>query len=119
MFFGVEKLIWLQDQQTSFGPASEGGTIPTASLASLFLTPLLLRPQPESTSTSTLGNISGMAYTIEVPGEAVPLSPQQVYLALQSAGSSQQLSIQTGTQQLQTWETQRGYYSLLQVCYLV
>ncbi|PVH87132.1 ARM repeat-containing protein [Cadophora sp. DSE1049] len=59
-----------------------------------------------------------MAFAIEVPGEAVPLSPQQVYLALQSAGSSQQLSIQTGTQQLQTWETQRGYYSLLQAVYL-
>lgn len=60
-----------------------------------------------------------MAFAIEVPGEAVPLSPQQVYLALQSAGSSQQLSIQTGTQQLQAWETQRGYYSLLQARFFV
>ncbi|KAN0093757.1 ARM repeat-containing protein [Hyaloscypha variabilis] len=59
-----------------------------------------------------------MAFAIEVPGEAAPLTPQQVYLALQSAGSSQQLSIQTGTQQLQTWETQRGYYPLLQAVYL-
>ncbi|KUJ24549.1 ARM repeat-containing protein [Mollisia scopiformis] len=59
-----------------------------------------------------------MAFNIEVPGEAAPLTPQQVYLALQSAGSSQQLSIQTGTQQLQTWETQKGYYSLLQAVYL-
>lgn len=58
-----------------------------------------------------------MAFAIEVPGEAVPLSPQQVYLALQSAGSSQQLHIQTGTQQLQAWETQRGYYTLLQACH--
>lgn len=56
-----------------------------------------------------------MTFNIEVPGEAAPLNPQQVYLALQSAGSSQQLSIQTGTQQLQNWETQKGYYSLLQV----
>lgn len=56
-----------------------------------------------------------MAFRIEVAGEAAPLTPQQVYLALQSAGSSQQQSIQTGTQQLQTWETQRGYYTLLQV----
>lgn len=59
-----------------------------------------------------------MAFAIEVPGEAAPLSPQQVYLALQSASSSQQLSIQTGTKQLQTWETQKGYYSLLQAVYL-
>ncbi|CAG8952857.1 hypothetical protein HYFRA_00007571 [Hymenoscyphus fraxineus] len=50
-----------------------------------------------------------MAFAIEAPGEAVPLSPQQVYLALQSAGSSQQLHIQSGTQQLQAWETQRVY----------
>ncbi|KAF4624585.1 hypothetical protein G7Y89_g13584 [Cudoniella acicularis] len=59
-----------------------------------------------------------MSFAIEVPGEAVPLSPQQVYLALQSAGSSHQLQIQTGTQQLQAWETQRGYYTLLQAVYL-
>lgn len=52
---------------------------------------------------------------IELPGEAAPLTPQQVYLALQSASSYQQQRIQTGTQQLQTWETQRGYYSILQV----
>jgi hypothetical protein len=56
-----------------------------------------------------------MPFTIEVPGEANPLTPQQVYHALQSASSSTQLSIQTGTQQLQNWETQRGYYTLLQV----
>lgn len=60
-----------------------------------------------------------MAFAIEVPGEAAPLNPQQVYLALQSAGSSQQLAIQTGTQQLEAWKTQRGYYSLLQVLYLL
>jgi hypothetical protein len=60
-----------------------------------------------------------MAFAIEVPGEAAPLTPQQVYLALQSAGSSQQLHIQTGTQQLQSWETQRGYYTLLQVSHNV
>ncbi|KAG9233175.1 armadillo-type protein [Amylocarpus encephaloides] len=59
-----------------------------------------------------------MEFAIEVPGETAPLSPHQVYLALQSAGSSQQLQIQTGTQQLQVWETQRGYYTLLQAVYL-
>jgi len=51
-----------------------------------------------------------MNFTVEVPGEAAPLTPQQVYLALQAASSSQQLSIQTGAQQLQTWETQQGAY---------
>ncbi|KAM3067576.1 hypothetical protein ACMFMG_000109 [Clarireedia jacksonii] len=59
-----------------------------------------------------------MAFAIEVPGEAAPLNPQHVYLALQSAGSSQQLAIQTGTQQLEAWKTQRGYYSLLQAVFL-
>ncbi|KAA8575447.1 hypothetical protein EYC84_004605 [Monilinia fructicola] len=59
-----------------------------------------------------------MAFSIEVPGEAAPLNPQQVYLALQSAGSSQQLAIQTGTQQLEAWKTQKGYYTLLQAVYL-
>jgi len=56
-----------------------------------------------------------MAFAIEVPGEANPLTGQQVFLALRSAGSSEQLLIQTGTKQLQAWETQRGYYPLLQV----
>jgi hypothetical protein len=59
-------------------------------------------------------NFFNMAFAIEVPGEAVPLTPQQVFLALQSAGSSQQVHIQTGAAQLQAWETQRGYYPLLQ-----
>lgn len=55
-----------------------------------------------------------MEFAIEVPGEAAPLTPQQVYLALQSASSSQQASIQSGTKQLQTWESRRGYHQLLQ-----
>lgn len=56
-----------------------------------------------------------MTIAIEVPGEAAPLTPQEVYLALQSASSHQQNFIQTGTQQLQTWESKHGYYALLQV----
>ena len=56
-----------------------------------------------------------MSFAIEVSGEANPLNPQEIFRALQSGSSSQQLSIQTGTQQLQTWETQKGYYTLLQV----
>ncbi|KAH8813095.1 armadillo-type protein [Xylogone sp. PMI_703] len=59
-----------------------------------------------------------MNFAVEVPGEANPLTPHQVFLALQSAGSSNQINIQSGTQQLQTWETQPGYYTLLQAVYL-
>ncbi len=52
---------------------------------------------------------------IELPGEAAPLTPQQIFQALQNAASSNQQMIQTGAQQLQTWESQEGYYTLLQV----
>ena len=52
---------------------------------------------------------------VELPGEAAPLGPRQILYALQSASSSHQQAIQTGTQQLQTWEVQRSYYPLLQV----
>lgn len=51
----------------------------------------------------------------ELPGEAAPLSPQQVLQALQAASSQQQNLIRSGTAQLQTWETERGYYPMLQV----
>lgn len=54
----------------------------------------------------------------ELSGEANPLTPALVYSALQNAGSNQQLLIQSGTRQLQQWETQRGFYSLLQAVYL-
>ena len=70
----------------------------------------------DKASTQTFLAASAMSFAIEVPGEANPLTPQQIFHALQSGSSSQQLSIQTGTQQLQTWETQKGYYTLLQVC---
>lgn len=56
-----------------------------------------------------------MNRAFELPGEANPLTPSFVYSALQSAGSNQQQQIQSGTAQLQTWEKQPGYYSLLQV----
>ena len=52
---------------------------------------------------------------IELPGEAAPLSPQQVLQALQAASSQQQNLIRSGTAQLQAWETERGYYPMLQV----
>lgn len=59
-----------------------------------------------------------MSFAIEVPGEAAPLDAQQVLHALQSASANQQQLVQTGTKQLQTWETRPGYYSLLQVSHL-
>lgn len=44
-----------------------------------------------------------MNFSVEVPGEANPLTPQLLYGALQSATSSQQLSIQTGAQQVRSF----------------
>ncbi|KAI9849400.1 MAG: hypothetical protein M1838_000173, partial [Thelocarpon superellum] len=51
---------------------------------------------------------------IELPADANPLTVQQLFQTLQSAVSSQQLQIRVGGQQLQTWEREKGYYSLLQ-----
>ena len=56
-----------------------------------------------------------MIEAIELPSNANPLTPQILYHTLRSAVSTQQQQIQTGAQQLQQWETERGYYSLLQV----
>ncbi|KAF2200994.1 ARM repeat-containing protein [Delitschia confertaspora ATCC 74209] len=55
---------------------------------------------------------------IEVPGEANPLTEGILYHVLRSAASSDPNQIQTGTKQLQQWETQRGYYVLLQSVFL-
>jgi hypothetical protein len=52
---------------------------------------------------------------IEVPGEANPLTEGILFLMLKSAASNNQQQIQTGTKQLQTWETKKGFYPLLQV----
>ncbi|EEP76953.1 conserved hypothetical protein [Uncinocarpus reesii 1704] len=51
---------------------------------------------------------------IEVPGEANPLSYQTVLNALISASSNTQIQVQTGTQQLQNWEKEPGFYHILQ-----
>jgi hypothetical protein len=56
-----------------------------------------------------------MATPIELPGEANPLTVQNLFNALISAASSTQQQVQIGTQQLQNWEKQDGYYPLLQV----
>ena len=52
---------------------------------------------------------------IEVPGEANPLTEGILYHVLLSASSNDPLKIQTGTKQLQQWETAKGFYPLLQV----
>lgn len=59
-----------------------------------------------------------MAHMIEVPGEANPLTVQNVFNALVSAAGTTQQQVQTGGQQLQNWEKHEGYYLTLQVCLL-
>lgn len=51
---------------------------------------------------------------IELPGEANPLNVQNLYQVLTSAASANQQQVKTGTQQLQNWEKQPGFYSSLQ-----
>lgn len=60
-----------------------------------------------------------MNFSIEAPGEANPLTSQTILKTLLAATSSDQHQIQTGTQQLQTWEKTSGYYSTLQVCSII
>ncbi|KAF2817326.1 ARM repeat-containing protein [Mytilinidion resinicola] len=55
---------------------------------------------------------------IEVPGEANPLTEGILFLVLKSAASNNPQQIQTGTKQLQTWETKRGFYPLLQTVFM-
>ena len=55
---------------------------------------------------------------VELPPEANPLSPQNLYDVLIRASSSNQQQIQTGAQQLQNWERQPGYYSSLQTVFV-
>ena len=55
---------------------------------------------------------------IELPGEASPLNPSSLCYTLVSACSRDPQQIQTGTRQLETWESQEGYYSLLQDAFL-
>jgi len=52
---------------------------------------------------------------IELPAEANPLTEGILLHVLKSAASNDPTQIQTGTKQLQQWETTSGYYSLLQV----
>ncbi|KAJ5278946.1 hypothetical protein N7478_004318 [Penicillium angulare] len=55
-----------------------------------------------------------MSHAIEVPGEASPLSYQNVVNTLVMAASSSQQQLKMGTAQLQAWQKQPSYHSLLQ-----
>ena len=59
-----------------------------------------------------------MNFSIEVSGEANPLSLQSLRNVLQSASSNDHQQIRTGTQQLQNWEKSPGFYSSLQTLYI-
>ena len=55
---------------------------------------------------------------IELPAEANPLTEGLLYQTLRNASSNNQNQIQTGTKQLQKWETQPGYHNLLQTVFV-
>ncbi|KAL8855507.1 MAG: hypothetical protein Q9178_007861 [Gyalolechia marmorata] len=55
-----------------------------------------------------------MNFAVEVNGEANPLSIETLYHTLAAASSSDSQQIKSGTQQLQNWEKQPGYYGSLQ-----
>lgn len=58
------------------------------------------------------------SFSIEVPGESNPLTENILVNCLSSAASTDPTQIQTGTKQLQQWETTPGYYRHLQSAYL-
>ncbi|KAI9717595.1 MAG: hypothetical protein M1828_007156 [Chrysothrix sp. TS-e1954] len=55
---------------------------------------------------------------LELPGEAYPLNASTLYHTLVNASSRDSQQIQTGTRQLEAWETHEGYYTLLQDAYI-
>lgn len=56
-----------------------------------------------------------MSFAIEVPGEASPLTMQELCKALEAATSMDNSQRQAAGKQLSTWETQQGYFPSLQV----
>lgn len=57
-----------------------------------------------------------MNFAIEVPGEASPLSLQELCKILEGATSMDTHQRQAAGKQLTTWETQQSYFPSLQVC---
>lgn len=58
-----------------------------------------------------------MGFAIESQGGTCPLSLQAVHDTLALAASSNQQSVQVGTEQLKNWEKQGMYHSFLQVSF--
>ncbi|CAI4218910.1 unnamed protein product [Parascedosporium putredinis] len=58
-----------------------------------------------------------MSFAIEAPGEAQPLTPAELFVALRDAAASSTPAPrrQAVGQQLTSWESQQGYYSSLQL----
>lgn len=59
-----------------------------------------------------------MNFSVEVPGEANPLSENTLLHVLKSAASRNPQQVQTGTKQLQNWEKSAGYYKHLQSVFI-
>ncbi|KAK1458483.1 importin-beta domain-containing protein [Colletotrichum cuscutae] len=59
-----------------------------------------------------------MSFAIEVPGDANPLSLQELCRVLESATSADYARRQAAGQQLTSWETEKGYFSSLQTVFL-
>ncbi|KUI70808.1 Importin-11 [Cytospora mali] len=59
-----------------------------------------------------------MSFAIEVPGEANPLSLQELCKALEAATSMDNSQRQAAGKQLSAWETQQGYFPSLQSVFL-
>ncbi|CAN9098913.1 unnamed protein product [Alternaria alternata] len=57
-------------------------------------------------------------FSVEVPGEANPLTENILFHVLRSASSADQTQVQSGTKQLQQWEKAQGHYPLLQTVFL-
>ena len=55
---------------------------------------------------------------VELPSEANPLNAQTLLSTLTRASSNNQQQVQTGTQQLQNWERQPGFFSSLQSVFI-
>lgn len=55
---------------------------------------------------------------IELPQEANPLNPETLYTVLTRASSTNQQQVQSGTQQLQNWERQPGFFRSLQTIFI-
>lgn len=59
-----------------------------------------------------------MNFAIELPGHANPLTADNLYRTLISGSSVDQQQIKSSALQLQNWEKQPGFYSLLQVDFI-